>query len=106
MLAGRASRQAVEDGPGPKIRDTVEQYDRRLQKWIHENVGRVGALYEAQASAFREQVRRLLSESSGDGVEEADDSMDADLDLLRQYGTTETAALAEANSMGGSGNNQ
>jgi hypothetical protein len=58
--------------------------DRQVQLWLKTNVARIVELYEAQASAFREQIRRLGAESVDGGTVEAQAELEADLRRLRQ----------------------
>ena len=62
----------------------VRFHDRQLQSWLRTNVARMVELYEGQASAFREQIRRLGAESTDGGTVEAQAELEADLRRLRQ----------------------
>lgn len=87
-LATALASRAVREGAGSEIEDAAGLYDRRLQAWVKDKVGRMVAAYEEQASPFREQVRRLSAETSGGSVE-PDDGLEADLDELRGSGAGE-----------------
>lgn len=94
-LAVGAALRAVEDELGEEIKQVAGLYDRRLQAWARENVVRLTALYEAQASAFREQVRRLSFAPAGDDGAGDAESLEADLEALRPSGTPEEACPVE-----------
>jgi GTP-binding protein EngB required for normal cell division len=72
---------------GSEIREVVRFHDRQLQSWLKTNVARIVELYEAQATAFREQIRRLGAESTDSGTAESEAELENDLRRLRQNET-------------------
>ena len=74
----------VRRGFESEIGEVVQFYDRQVQLWLKTNVCRLVELYETQASAFREQIRRLTSESADPSVHDGDGSLERDLRGLRQ----------------------
>jgi GTP-binding protein EngB required for normal cell division len=83
-LAALSIERSVRLRFGSEIREIVRFHDRQLQSWVKTNVARVVELYEAQASAFREQIRRLRAESVDGGTVEAQAELEDDLRGLRQ----------------------
>jgi GTP-binding protein EngB required for normal cell division len=83
-LAALSIERSVRLRFGSEIREIVRFHDRQLQSWVKTNVARVVELYEAQASAFREQIRRLRAESVDGGTVEAQAELEDDLTGLRQ----------------------
>jgi GTP-binding protein EngB required for normal cell division len=71
-----------------EIGEVVRFHDRQLQSWLKKNVARVVELYEAQATAFREQIRRLAAESADDGAVGGQAELETDLRELRQDETS------------------
>lgn len=63
------------------IRDFVEPYDRQLHAWLKATVSQLGELYEAQAEAAREQLRRLSANTTGEPADVS--QLKADLSALR-----------------------
>ena len=76
--------RSVRLGFGSEISEVVRFHDRQLQSWLKTNVARIVELYEVQASAFREQIRRLGAEAVDGGAGEAQAELEADLRTLRQ----------------------
>jgi hypothetical protein len=74
----------VRRGFESELAEVVQFYDRQVQLWLKSNVARLVELYEAQASAFREQIRRLASQSTDSSVHVGDESLERDLRGLRQ----------------------
>jgi hypothetical protein len=86
----------VRRGFESEIGEVVQFYDRQVQRWLKTNVARMVELYEAQASAFREQIRRLTSESADSSVHDGDGSLERDLLGLRQNAAeTDSARITE-----------
>jgi hypothetical protein len=83
-LAVRATERRIWERFGRSIPDAVEFYDRNLESWVKAKLARLVELYEAQAGAFREQIRRLTVEvGDADTAGDAHD-LAADLRELRQ----------------------
>jgi hypothetical protein len=61
----------------------VEFYDRQLESWVKANLARLVELYETQAGAFREQIRRLAAEAADAGTAGGESALKADLRELR-----------------------
>jgi hypothetical protein len=78
-LAVRATERRIWERFGRSIPDAVEFYDRNLESWVKAKLARLVELYEAQAGAFREQIRRLTVEV-GD-ADMAGDAQDLAADL-------------------------
>jgi hypothetical protein len=79
-----------------EIGEVVQFYDRQVQMWLKTNCARLVDLYETQASAFREQIRRLTSESADSSVHGSDGTLERDLRGLRQNAAeTDSARIAE-----------
>jgi hypothetical protein len=83
-FAVRSTERAVRQRAGYEIRDVVRFHDRQVQSWLKTNVARIVELYEAQATAFREQIRRLGAESTDGGTAEGGAELEADLRELRR----------------------
>jgi GTP-binding protein EngB required for normal cell division len=83
-LAARSTERSVWRRFGWEIGEAVQFYDRRLHSWLKTNVARLVELYEAQASAFREQVRRLAAEPTDGAAAGGRGKLEADLRELRQ----------------------
>jgi GTP-binding protein EngB required for normal cell division len=83
-LAALSIERSVRLRFGSEIREVVRFNDRQVQLWLKTNVARIVELYEAQASAFREQIRRLGAESVDGGTVEVQAELEADLRRLRQ----------------------
>jgi GTP-binding protein EngB required for normal cell division len=82
-LAVRATKRRIRERFGRAIPDAVELYDRNLESWVKAKLARLVDLYESQAAAFREQLRRLAArtpdaDTAGDGVD-----LESDLRGLR-----------------------
>jgi hypothetical protein len=69
---------------GSEIEEAVRFYDRQIESWLKSNVAQIVDLYEMQASAFREQLRRLTSESPEPSAIEGQGKLEADLRRLSQ----------------------
>ena len=69
---------------GSEIEEAVRFYDRQIESWLKTNVAQIVELYETQASAFREQLRRMTSESPEPSGIECQGNLEADLRRLRQ----------------------
>ncbi len=93
-LAVRAAERAIWERHGPEIADVVEFHDRRLEAWVKANVARVVELYEAQATAFREQVRRLTATAGKPDADGDVADLEADLRALREPQRAEPGGLA------------
>jgi GTP-binding protein EngB required for normal cell division len=83
-LAALSTERWVRRGFGSEIHEAVRFHDRQVQSWLRTNVARMVELYEGQASAFREQLRRLTSESPEPSIDDGQGSLEADLRRLRQ----------------------
>jgi len=82
-LAVRATERVISDRFGAAIKDAVEFYDRQLESWVKTKTARLVELYEMQAGAFREQIRRLAAHSADVGAAGSDGALAADLRELR-----------------------
>ncbi len=91
-LAMRATERSIPEQAGLAITETVEFYDRQLESWLKTMLARLTELYEAQAAAFREQVRRLATGQADVGMDSDAAALEADLRELR--GTPEDARVA------------
>jgi hypothetical protein len=78
-LRVRAVERAVWRRFGSEITDAVRSHDGQLRSWLRTNVARLVELYDAQAAAFREQIRRLSAESVRDGEMGGHAELEADL---------------------------
>ena len=67
-LAVRATERSIREQAGPAMTEAVEFYDRQLESWLKTMLARLIEIYEAQAAAFREQVRRLATEPADAGT--------------------------------------
>jgi hypothetical protein len=86
----------VRRGFESEIGEVVQFYDRQVQLWLKTNVARSVELYESQASAFREQIRRLKSASADSSVHDADGSLERDLlGLRRNAAEMDSARITE-----------
>jgi hypothetical protein len=83
LAAGLIERR-VRRGFESEIGEVVQFYDRQVQLWLKTNCVRLVDLYETQASVFREQIRRLTSESADWSLHDSDESLENDLRGLRQ----------------------
>jgi GTP-binding protein EngB required for normal cell division len=81
-LAVGAIERRLHGRIGARIDEAVAFYDRRLETWVKANVARVVELFEAQADAYREQVRRLTDPSGDPGAVGDAAELDADLRAL------------------------
>ena len=86
-LAARATERWIRRRFEPEIGEVVQFHDRQLHSWLKTNVARVVEPYEAQASAFREQIRRLAAEPTDDGAVGGQGELEANLRELRQDGS-------------------
>jgi len=86
-LAAGSIERWVRRGFEYEIGEVVQFHDRQVHSWLKTNVARVVELYEAQASAFREQIRRLAAESTDGGAVGGQGELEADLRELRQNET-------------------
>jgi hypothetical protein len=82
-LAVRATERVIGDRFGQAITDAVEFYDRQLEAWVKAKLARLVELYETQAGAFREQIRRLAPEFADTGTIGGEGDLEADLRELR-----------------------
>ena len=69
-------------------------YDRQLQAWVKANVARLVELYETQAAAYREQLRRLAAGAAAADTALDGEDLEADLRELRQAEGDEAGAVA------------
>jgi GTP-binding protein EngB required for normal cell division len=83
-LAALSTERWVQQRFGSKFHEAVRFHDRQVQSWLRTNVARMVERYEGQASAFREQLRRLTSESPEPSNVDGQESLEADLRRLRQ----------------------
>ena len=72
----------MQDRLGPAIKEAVELYDRQLESWLKAKLAGLTISTEAQAGAFREQVRRLAAEPSAASSAARDSALGADLQEL------------------------
>lgn len=91
-LAMRATERSIRGSAGRAMTEAVESYDRQLESWLKAMLGSLIELYEAQAAAFREQVRRLATESADAGSTGDSAAIEADLSDLR--GTADEPGVA------------
>jgi GTP-binding protein EngB required for normal cell division len=82
-LAVRTMERSIREQAGRAMTETVEFYDRQLESWLKTMLARLTEVYEAQAAAFREQVRRLATESAEGGTADDAAALEADLRELR-----------------------
>jgi GTP-binding protein EngB required for normal cell division len=82
-LAVRATERSIREQAGQAMTEAVEFYDRQLESWLKTMLARLIGSYEAQAAAFREQVRRLAMESASAGIAGAAAALEADLREVR-----------------------
>jgi GTP-binding protein EngB required for normal cell division len=85
-LATRVTERVIEERYGKAMNDAVEFYDRQLESWVKAKLARLVELYEMQAGAFREQIRRLAMESADTGRAGGEGDLEADLRELRGAG--------------------
>jgi hypothetical protein len=90
-LAVWATERMIHDRLASTLTEVVSFHDRQLESWLKLKLARLVDLYEAQAGAFREQIRRALDDSAGAGVSADGGDLEADLLELRQ-----TLAVGEA----------
>jgi GTP-binding protein EngB required for normal cell division len=88
-LAVRATERSIREQAGQAMTEAVEFYDRQLESWLKARLARLIEIYEAQAAAFREQVRRLATEPA-DAVLAGDDAA-LEADLIELRGTPDEA---------------
>ncbi len=86
-LAALAVERAIRDRSGHAIAEAVDFHDRQLESWLKVKIARLLELYESEAGAFREQVRRLATGPDGEGSTPGDLALEAELRTLR--GTAE-----------------
>jgi hypothetical protein len=82
-LAAQSLQRLIQDRFGPAIKEAVNLYDRQLESWLKSKLARLLDLYEAQAGAFREQIRRLARDPAGAGSSVDQGALEADLKDLR-----------------------
>jgi GTP-binding protein EngB required for normal cell division len=82
-LAVQAMQRLIQDRFGPAIKEAVNLYDRQLESWLKSKLARLVDLYEAQAGAFREQIRRLARDPAGAASSVDHGALEADLKDLR-----------------------
>jgi GTP-binding protein EngB required for normal cell division len=82
-LAIGATERRVSQRYGSAIEDAVQLYDRQLELWAKAQVARLAELYEMQAGAIREQIRRLATESADTASAVDENELEADLNELR-----------------------
>jgi len=85
-LAVRATERVIGERFGKAIKDAVEFHDRQLESWVKAKCALLVELYEVQAGAFREQVRRLATAAPDVGSSGDEADLEADLRGLRQGG--------------------
>jgi len=95
-LAALSIERSVRLRFGSEIREVVRFHDRQLQSWLKTNVPLMVELYEAQAAAFREQIRRLAAESADDGAVGAQAELETDLRQLRRDETNARVSSEQA----------
>jgi hypothetical protein len=83
-FAAASIERRVRRGFESEIGEVVQFHDRQVQMWLKTNVARLIERYETQSSAFREQIRRLTSESADSSVDDSHGSLERDLRGLRQ----------------------
>jgi hypothetical protein len=86
-LAARSTEHAVRRRAGYELRDVVRFHDRQIQSWLKTDVVGIVELYDAQATVFREQIRRLGAESTDAGKAEGGAELESDLRELRREET-------------------
>ena len=82
-LAARATERAVREQFG-EIAAAVTLYDGQVESWVKSKVSRLVDLYEAQAGAVREQIRRARAEPTGEDVFNDESAIECDLRELRE----------------------
>jgi hypothetical protein len=60
-LAAGALARSLRRRVGPALAQQVRGYDRQVQLWLRQALGRIAEAYETQAGVIREQVRRLTA---------------------------------------------
>ena len=93
-LAVWTTEHVLRDRLGPLIGEVVVFYDRQLQAWVKANVARLVELYETQASAYREQLRRLAAGAAAADTALDGEDLEADLRELLQAEGDEAGAVA------------
>ncbi|HZW30002.1 MAG TPA: hypothetical protein VFF52_04795 [Isosphaeraceae bacterium] len=83
-LAVRATEGSIQERLGRAITDAVEFDDRNLEWWLNAKLVRLVQLYETQAGAFREQLRRLAATTADAGTAGGDGDLEVDLRELRE----------------------
>jgi GTP-binding protein EngB required for normal cell division len=91
-LAVRATERSIREQAGRTMTEAVEFYDRQLESWLKTTLARLIENYETQAAAFREQIRRLVTESP-DAVS-AGQAATLEADLREIRGTSDDAGAA------------
>ncbi len=61
----------------------MQFYDRQLESWLKAKLAHLVELYETQAGAIREQIRRLATEPADATIAVDEDALEADLRELR-----------------------
>jgi hypothetical protein len=79
----RATERSFRERAGLAMTEAVELYDRQLESWLKAKLARLIELYETQAAAFREQIRRLATERTDAGIAGNDAALEAELRGLR-----------------------
>ena len=82
-LAARATGHIIRERFGEAIKDAVKLYDRQVESWLKERTARLVELYEMQAGAFREQIRRLAMEPADAVAPDVESDLESDLRELR-----------------------
>ncbi len=82
-LAVRATARRISEQYGEAIEDAVQFYDRQLESWLKAKLAHLVELYETQAGAIREQIRRLATEPADATIAVDEDALEADLRELR-----------------------
>ena len=91
-LAVWSQERTIRERLGNEIRAAVETYDHRVESWFKEKLARLVELYEAQAGAFREQIRRLADRTDGAGPIPGEGDLEMDLRELRIIGRIDQVA--------------
>jgi GTP-binding protein EngB required for normal cell division len=82
-LAVRVTERSIREHANGTMAEAVELYDKQLESWLKKMLAHLVEAYEAQAAAFREQVRRLATDPADSGVAGDTAALEADLRELR-----------------------
>jgi hypothetical protein len=72
---------------GSTITETVSFHDRQLESWLKRKLAGLVDLFEAQAGAFREQIRRFRDDPAGSGPSVDLGDLESDLRELHAIAT-------------------